>query len=168
MTTTTTDPNLHWSRRLLQHLDLQAELAADLQGIVDEQAGLVERSDTDGLLGLLNRRQHLLDRLLEAQRAVQPMIEELDDRLPTLDDTIRERIRSRLDEIASALHAIMKADERDQQALSRQRDDSGRELNSANVTRGARRAYQRTVGAGGTGTGGLGTGGFGNDAGRQG
>lgn len=130
-----------WPERLTTLLERQQALVDQLAVLADQQASLIERGETDALLGLLTRRQQVIDQFTAMQIELGELTGDLERRLAAVDEAKRERIRTLLNKIGERLNAVMERDARDQQALETARDRSKEALASLDTGRHARQAY---------------------------
>jgi hypothetical protein len=134
-----------WAQGLIDVLQRQQEMVRELRGMAQEQSGFIAAGRTDALLGVLGRRQQLLDRFLATQDELVSFTANLDHQLQAVDAPRRDMIRTLLDEIGEQLTQVMQADEHDQSALQASRDKTGEEMAELGHARHARSAYIRSA-----------------------
>jgi len=130
-----------WAQTLLELLDEQREIYRDLSQLSDEQSNLVAEGDAESLLGLLGRRQALIDRLVQINARIEPFKQQWPDLWNELDDELRESVRQRIDEVKALLDHIIDQDERDRVALASHRSSVSRQLDHLNRGAAVNRAY---------------------------
>ena len=137
-------PDPDRSDALLAVLEEQHALVEELHGLADRQAGFVREGRIDALLGLLTRRQTIIDRFLVAQDELARLTDDLDAHLRGADRDRRARMKSLVDTVGSRLQEVMARDEEDRTALETARDTTRGELASLGSARQARDAYRTT------------------------
>ncbi|MDY7107178.1 MAG: flagellar export chaperone FlgN [Planctomycetota bacterium] len=130
-----------WAEALIELLERQETVVNELAALARQQAELIRQSRTDALLGLLTRRQQLIERFAGAQDELGRLTADLERRLETVSDEQRERIQMLLTDISGRLAQVMQRDEEDQQVLEAARNRTKDELAAVGTTRQARRAY---------------------------
>jgi excinuclease UvrABC nuclease subunit len=135
--TTTRD----WAGALIELLQRQEAVVEELAALARQQAELIRQSRTDALLGLLTRRQELIERFAGAQDELARLTADLERRLETVTGAQRDRIQTLLSDISGRLAQVMERDEEDQQVLEAARTRTRDELAAVGTTRQARRAY---------------------------
>ena len=134
-----------WAQGLVDVLQRQQTMVRELRGLAQEQSGFIAAGRTDALLGVLGRRQQLLDRFLATQDELVSFTSNLDHQLQSVDAPRREMIKTLLDEIGDQLTQVMQTDEHDQSALQASRDKTGEEMAELGHARHARSAYIRSA-----------------------
>jgi hypothetical protein len=132
---------LDWAESLIELLQRQETVVNELAALARQQAELIRESRTDALLGLLTRRQQLIERFAGAQDELGRLTADLDRRLEAVSHDQRERIQRLLSDISGRLAQVMERDEEDQQVLEAARNRTRDELAAVGATRQARRAY---------------------------
>jgi hypothetical protein len=112
--------------------------ARTLIELLDEQRAIY---DAESLLGLLGRRQSLIDRLVQINARIEPFKQQWPDLWNELDDEHRESVRQRIDEVRGLLDHIIDQDERDRVALASHRNSVSRQLDHLNRGAAVHRAY---------------------------
>lgn len=143
MPTTTTESPPAWPQPLIDALEHQQSLVDQLVPLVQKQAAMIESGRTDALLGLLGRRQQIIDQLTGSQAGLGELTQDLEQRLAKVPSEQREHIRSLIDYIGNALNDVMGRDDQDRQALEAGREGLKRELADVNAARQARSAYMQ-------------------------
>ena len=137
-------PPASWPDSLLALLEEQQALTHELTELAAGQSELIASGRTEALLGLLARRQRLVDQFVSGQSALARLAAELESRADELVDDQRDRIRSLLDEVAAGLANVMQQDEQDQKHLEAEREGRGRQLADVDVGKSARDAYLKS------------------------
>ena len=135
----------HDLTELVALLEQQLGLMNDLAALAEEQRTHVEAAHNDALLGLLSRRQAIIDEFTASQAGLTRLTHGLDTRLERVDDAQSTRIRSLLEEIGGRLNTVMQRDADDQAVLMQRRDETGQSLKNVQHGRQANRAYGRTT-----------------------
>jgi len=138
-TTTTTD----WPDNLIALLERQRGMVGKLKDLASRQAALIQGGQADALLGLLGRRQQVVDQFVASQEELAAHTQDLQRRLQSLPTFQAERIRALLSEIGDALVGVMDRDQQDQRALQTSSHATGRELSTLSASKTARSAYAR-------------------------
>jgi len=132
------------------------EMTAELSGLLTEQRQTIEEladlaasqsplivgADTDALLGLLSRRQKLIDRFTSLQPKIAGLLDQVEPKLATVDPALRERLRADIEVISVRLEQVMAVDEEDQRHLAVRRDEARKDISSNERARVARTAYR--------------------------
>ncbi len=134
-------PSTDWPDTILDLLQRQHKLVDELSQLADRQADLIRDGHTDALLGLLTQRQTVIERFTATQVDLGRLTGDLDARLRSVDEDVRERIQSLISDIGERLTHVMQRDERDQRTLESARDKKKREIASLDSGRQARYAY---------------------------
>lgn len=113
MTATALGPAAARPSPLVALLTRQRDLYRELKTLSDQQATLIEESQTDRLLSLLAQRQRLVDALTELNRELVPVRQAL----PQVSPPQREQVRLLMDEVDTLLQQIIEQDDRDRQNL---------------------------------------------------
>lgn len=134
-------PGSRWLPTVAGLLDEQCRLCARLEGLSDEQSEHVRAGRTEELLGVLNERQAVLDRVVEINGMLGPFRDRRDAAMSRLAPVDRESLQSRIDRIADAVDRVRRRDDEDRKALESQRRGVADELASLSRLRGAAAAY---------------------------
>ena len=137
--------NDHELSELVALLERQLGLMDDLAALAEEQRALVEDARNEALLGLLSRRQAIIDEFTASQSGLSRLTVGLNERLGRVDDSRSKHIRSLLEEIGGRLATVMQRDADDQAVLMQRRDETGQSLRNVHHGRQANRAYGRTA-----------------------
>lgn len=143
MTTPRTDarPEAGGLDELVSLLEHQLELMDMLNALAEEQHALVESAQGEALLGLLSRRQGIIDRFTSSQEDFGRLTDGLEERLEGADAARQAHVRSLLGRIGDGLAEVMSRDAADQAVLATRRDDTRRELRDLDARGHARKAY---------------------------
>ncbi|MHC4946871.1 MAG: flagellar export chaperone FlgN [Planctomycetota bacterium] len=133
-----------WSARLTELLEQQQQIVRRLTDLAARQTELIEDGRAEALLGLLGRRQTLIDEFIGTQAPLVELTDELDERLATLAVDQRRRIRGLVETIGRGLAGVMDTDARDEQTLRTRRDARRDDLAAHDAGRSARAAYLGT------------------------
>ena len=112
-----------------------------LADLATRQGELIREERSEPLLGLLSRRQTLIDEFTSLQGNFTTLTTDLDVKLQGVDADCRDHIRSLIDEIGGGLDRVLKQDEQDCQTLQTVRERLRREIASTGTEQQARRAY---------------------------
>lgn len=143
MTESPPNSNSAWPQSLIDLLEQQQTLVDQLVPLAVQQADLIASGETDALLGLLGRRQQLIDELTGSQQHLGEFTGDLDQRLTILPHEQAERIRGLIDHIGECLSDVMDHDEEDQKALESGRRTLKKEMSDISAAKKARDAYLR-------------------------
>jgi hypothetical protein len=133
-----TDPG---ARRLAGIIDEEHALCLELDGLSVAQSAMVEGGDTEGVLEVLGRRQRIIDRIVTLNAELAPLRERRDELMAALPAQERERVRSKVGEIAQTVERVRARDEQDRLAMERRRAGIAGELSGLARARGAVAAY---------------------------
>jgi hypothetical protein len=133
----------HWPDNLIALLERQRGLVSRLKDLASRQSALIQGGEGDALLGLLGRRQQIVDQFVASQDDLATFTTDLQQRLEDLPTPQAERIRNLLSEIGDALVGVMDRDRADQRALQNGSQATRRELSSLSAGKTARHAYVR-------------------------
>ncbi len=141
MTETHRSPSTNWPDDLVALLTRQQDIITRLADLAARQGELIRAERSEPLLGLLGRRQSLIDEFTSLQGRFAALTVDLDIKLSGVDADRRAHIRGLIDEIGDGLDRVLKHDEEDSGALEAIRDRLGRELASTGAKQQARKAY---------------------------
>lgn len=133
------------ARWLMGILDQQLSMFASLDALSIEQSAAVIRNDTDGLLGVLARRERVIQTIVELSDRVTPVRATWPDLAALVPEDQRSELRRRMDAIEAAVHQISQRDDADRSALERERGNIAEELATMGRARGAVNAYAAPV-----------------------
>lgn len=134
-------PGARWLPTVVGLLDEQCGLCERLEGLSDEQSSHVRRGRTEELLGVLNERQAVLDRVVEINGILEPFRNRSDAAMAGLRTADRDSLQSRIDRIAESVDRVRRRDDEDRKALESQRRGVADELANLSRLRGAAAAY---------------------------
>lgn len=126
--------------RIVDTLDRHDALADELATLTDRQRELIESGETEALLDIIERRQEILDVLLGADGLLAGEGAWIDT-MRRAPEPMRERAQSLLNRLQGKLAEVMRADERDQNALRARMDETRAEMNTGDRARVAHAAY---------------------------
>lgn len=138
-----------WLESVVELLDRQRSLFRELDALSVEQSGHVGSGDTERLLGVLARKQSLIERVQEVSVGLQPFMAEWAQKVAALPERSRVLLRTRTDELETLATSVQVRDDADRAALESQSRVIGVELASAAKAQGASRAYSKSGGSGG-------------------
>jgi hypothetical protein len=130
-----------WTTQLIDLLERKEKLIAELGDLASQQEAMVRERRGEALLGVLSRRQALIDEVLSMQDELASLAAAAADAEHEAPAAARERIRTLVDAISRGLGAVLERDERDRAAIASAREDTRRELASIAPTRQAHEAY---------------------------
>ena len=130
-----------WARTLLDVLDRQHALYEQLVQLGVSQQALVADGQTDALLNLLSQRQTVVDQLVQLNGELDPIRAQWSELWSQLAEPHREKVRARMADVQGLLDGIIEQDERDRQALVRQRQDVAGQLGRVQQGAAVNRAY---------------------------
>jgi hypothetical protein len=119
----------------------QEELFGRLDALSRRQATLIQADDTDHLLHLLGERQVIIDQIAQTNATLEPFRVRWDAFLQELPQINRDRVKTRLEAVATLAGAIAQRDEIDRRELQSRRDAMANELTKVASGRGAVAAY---------------------------
>jgi hypothetical protein len=129
---------------LLELLGEQHAHVVRLLELGRRQSGLIEGDDTEPLLGLLQDRQRLIERLLQIQRHIDPIIARVRAGEANCADGDRAAITSLVEAVGEALAEVMSCDERDRGRIEARCRELKAEVDTTGAAQQARSAYRRT------------------------
>lgn len=109
-----------WAVELIELLDKQRDLYAQLRQLSREQAAIVgsHAPDVSGLVLLLGRRQNLIDHLTRVGQHMEPYRRNWPALWRSLDPTSRARVQTLIDQVQELLDTILRQDEHDRVSLA--------------------------------------------------
>lgn len=137
----TASPQPDWATGLIELLDQQCRVYAQLDELSAEQGRLVREGDAEPLLNLLGRRQSLVDRLTQLSGRIEPYKQNWPALWAQLDAPTQTKIQGLIDRVQSMLDAIVERDERDRHALSAQRDRVAEQIHVTTRGTAVHKAY---------------------------
>lgn len=145
------DP-VQWLSSLNKVLDEQAMLCQGLEALSREQSQFLSRGDTDALLVVLERRQPIVDRIMQINQQLEPFRVRRDVLLARLKPLDRDGVVQRVAKIAALVESVRARDDQDRVLVERMRGAVTDELAGLSRARGAAAAYASS-GAGYTSSG---------------
>jgi hypothetical protein len=136
-----------WAAALIAGLETQRALADELAPLAERQGDLIRDGQSDALLGLLARRQEIIDRFLGEAERLSAEVGDARQLVARLPEEPRGRVRELIEQIDARLAHVLSLDERDQSAMQTARDETRRQLTSLDAGRTARQAYTQRQGA---------------------
>jgi len=132
-----------WMPRLERLLDEQRELYESLERLSQRQAELIERDEMEALLGVLQERQGVIDRLSQANEQFEPFRSRWSELMASAPAARRDEFQRCIAELSELAGRIAQRDEDDRRALESRRQSVAGELRSVAKGRGAVAAYGR-------------------------
>lgn len=130
-----------WGPRLVRLLDRQVALYTDLSDLANTQSELIASGDATAVIGVLAKRQVIIDQIAEVNTEMTPMQTYWQERSDELADVDRESVRERTACLARLVGEIQARDDADRKSLEKQRDRVRRELDDTNRGQSAMAAY---------------------------
>ena len=124
----------------------------ELLRLTDEQRSLIEENKSEKLLGLLGRRQRLVDAVSEVSRRLAPYQQNWEQVKTKIPHEFKARIQELLDSLHEMLNLVLAKDQEDCKELMSRKQQISTELNSASKGRVANKAYSGAAGAYGAGS----------------
>lgn len=122
-------------------LDEQVACYRRLAKLAEAQHECVQNSQTEKLLGILARRQEVLDQIMALEETVGPAKRDWPGYLAGLGPAARERADALLGETRRLLEQITSADRDDALVLQQRKLNLGRQINQASAARALNRSY---------------------------
>lgn len=126
---------------IIELLGHQRSLYRRLRLLADRQRALVVAEDHQPLMDLLTERQKLVDGLVGLTSKMAPYRERWTQLYQDMNETSRRTVTALLEEVNSALAAILKSDSSDTATLMAQRDHTAREMKTISNGRYVGAAY---------------------------
>ena len=126
---------------LVALLEQQRALFLQLRTLSDQQGPLVAEAQSEPLLGLLARRQKLIDNVTDVNAKLDPYRQRWDEMLAALAEPDRQRIGDLVKEVQGLLEGILQQDERDRAALQTAKSRIGTEIQTLARSGQAMKAY---------------------------
>ncbi len=139
-----------WVPRVTRLLDRQLGLYARLDELSKSQTAHIEGDETDALLGVLARRQTVIEEITGVNAELGPFRDRWESLARALNDDEKSQLRGRFEALETLVNSISQRDEEDRRTLEQRRRSVGSELESLTRGRGAVAAY----GSGGVSKGG--------------
>jgi len=130
-----------WLPRLRRILDQQAGLYQQLDTLSRQQSDHVRSGETDRLIGVLGRRQALIEQITALNAELEPFTSNWDRLAPSLEAEQRDALRERIDTLDQLMDDIAGRDEADREALERRRNQLDDEIGSLAAKKSAVSAY---------------------------
>ncbi|MEL7473197.1 MAG: flagellar export chaperone FlgN [Planctomycetota bacterium] len=120
--------------RLESLLRAQLGLYGQLDGLSQRQRTCIDAQDSESLIEVLQQRQSLVDRILNTNVQIEPLLERSEQR-------VHEEIARLIDAVRSLARSIAERDASDRDTLQARRDAVADQLASLGRRRGAVQAY---------------------------
>jgi len=130
-----------WAPRLERVLGRQVGLYEELDRLGGQQSELVQAGDADRLIGLLARRQELIDQVTELNRELEPFTSQWETLVERLPSRHREQIQAQIARLGELVETITRRDKADHEALETRRAALASDMNSLGRSRAAVAAY---------------------------
>lgn len=130
-----------WNAALDRVLGAQTELYGQLDGLCEQQRGLVEAGDIDRLAGLLAERSKVIERLSAAAESFTPFAELWAHVEQAADEAALRDARRRIDAISAMASSIARRDAEDGAEIRTRRDELADKLAGNTKSRAATNAY---------------------------
>jgi len=130
-----------WIARFERLLTQQIKLCRELSSLSDSQRDCIGRNDPDALLGVLGRRQGIIDQLRSAAEEARPLRERWSGGPAGADETLVSRVRRTIAELTDLMRTIAERDAEDRRRMERSRDELAGRLAGVAKSRGAINAY---------------------------
>lgn len=130
---------------LLDLLDRQLGLYRRLKEMSDSQRSLVSDEDPTALLGLLGRRQQVVEELASLNGRIAPVRRDWERIAPHLPTETRTRATRVFQQARSLLEEIIAADRKDSELLGARKSNVANTLKAIDVGRAACGAYARST-----------------------
>jgi len=122
-------------------LGQQVECYRRLSKLAAAQHEHVQRSETEGLLGVLQKRQEVLEQIGELERVLSSVKRQWREYLGRLDVGSRVRAEQMMVEARMLLEQITAADRNDALVLQQRKVDLGQQIKQATSSRQVNRSY---------------------------
>jgi uncharacterized protein (DUF885 family) len=130
-----------WGPRLVRVLERQVGLYQQLDELGDEQSRMVRDGDADRLIGLLARRQELVDQVTELNRDLEPFTAQWDVLSERLPSQHRQTVQGYIAQLDTLVETITKRDQADHTALEERRGALASTMGSVGRSKQAIAAY---------------------------
>jgi hypothetical protein len=127
--------------QVIEALEQQLACYQRLARLAEAQRDHVQQGDAEALLGVLRRRQGVLDELARLESVVGPAKRQWTDFAASLPVDRRSHAESVVAESRSLLERITRSDQEDVMLLQQRKLNVGREMGQAAATRQVNRAY---------------------------
>jgi hypothetical protein len=127
--------------RLAALVDQQHALFVELESLCERQASLIESDASAELLGHLEARREIVERIVRVSGELEPYRARWDSLIALVSPEHAERVRSRLDEVSRIAARVREIDEDGERRLRGKRDALGVELRGVERARLAGDAY---------------------------
>jgi chorismate mutase len=126
--------------RAIHSLERQVALCESLAALAPEQSRLISARDGEGLVGLLSKRQSMIDGIAQEQHNSGSILEVVlqGEAIPP---AAKARIERLISQIQDSLAAISGSDARDEAEVRARLDEIASELTSSTAAKSARHAY---------------------------
>ncbi len=126
---------------ILAAMERQLECYQRLAKLADVQREHVQQGDAEALLGVLQRRQGVLDELSQLERVVAPIKQEWPAFTQSLAGDRREHVEAMMLRSRQLLEQITRSDQDDVMLLQQRKLNVGKQINQASASRQVNRAY---------------------------
>lgn len=133
---------------LIQLLEEKRDQCVALRGLVDQQRQAITGDEPERLLEVLSRRKTILNRLGELAQGLRPYQASWTEVRRLLSEEVRRQVDQLVNEVNTALGAILHADEEDTKLLSARKSSTAQQLSSLHAGRQAGSAYAASENAG--------------------
>lgn len=130
-----------WAQDLLGVLHRQNAMLDDLLSHARQQATLIAQGRIDELLGLLARRQQIVEAFGENQQRLGDLTGDLASQLAQIDPEQRKTIKSLITSVGEGLASVLEIDEHDQSEMEGGMSQVRDELKALDASRRAHGAY---------------------------
>lgn len=129
------------AKSILQQVEVKACSAAELVTLAKAQQEMIKSKDFESLVDVLQKRQELINRLLDGQLHGKEFDAIVNKQSSYLDDDSRNRMNALIEQISDSLAEVMRIDATDQETLEKELHEIGQELNTNSAAKTARQAY---------------------------
>lgn len=126
---------------IMSQVEEKATYAAELVILANTQQELIKSKDYESLVDILQKRQHLINKLLDGQLHGKDFEAIINKQSSALDQISRDKLNSLIEQISQSLAEVMRIDATDQEVLELELGNVGDELNTNSTVKTARKAY---------------------------
>ena len=134
-------PSPDWAPRLARIVARQRDLYRQLDQLSRTQSQFISQDRTEELLGVLGRRQQLIDELGRLNEQMAPFVAQWNELSESLPKRERALLRESFDEVSLLVVGIGQRDDADRRALESRKAQIGGEISGIVNGRGAVSAY---------------------------